>query len=180
MNRSQLYHALCGNALGHYTGIQISGKEWETLSDEAKYKLIEDNEWEPLEGYPSFDVLHTAVGAADSQLRLLEHLDLLLLAPEGFKEVYRTVAISTAHLSPSDKEILTQEMRFNPFSVVAERYSGYFIKVPATLEDLKALSFFGQLSTTAQSLLELAVTHKFNCVEFDCDAPMVDGFEYHD
>ena len=180
MNKNQILAVLSGTALGHYTGIQLTGKEWAALDGEQLGDLISNNKWEPLENWSEQDIIDCVESAAVSQYNVLYNLGLLKVTPYVFTDTYRTVAVSTGHLSDSDKQILNHEARNNAFSTVAERPMGYFLKLPENFDDIEENYFLRSLSSDVQMLISFAIANQFSCIEFDCDAPPVDGYHYYE
>jgi hypothetical protein len=180
MTKDQILAVLCGNALGHYTCSQLTGKDWDAMDEATLLELISETEWEPLEGFPAKEVLDCTICAADSQYRVLDSLGLLKVTPDVFTDTYRTVAVSTGHLSDRDKKILNHEARNHAFSTVAERPMGYFLKLPENFDDIEENYFLRSLSSDVQMLISFAIANQFSCIEFDCDAPPVDGYHYYE
>ncbi|ARM86169.1 DUF5983 family protein [Marinobacter salarius] len=92
-------------------------------------------------------------------------------------ETYRSVAISTAHLTQEDEIFLEEQAHDAGCNRVTGRESGYFIKLSAheAEDNLRHV-----ISEEAKKILRWAVMADFHLIEFDNAASEVDGFPTFD
>lgn len=89
-------------------------------------------------------------------------------------ETYSVMAASTGHLNKSDKLAFLVKST-EEFSMVFERTTGYILKLH-TNEDDAEYDISDQYSDTLNQIITFAVEHGFTAIEFDSDAPVLNGF----
>lgn len=88
-------------------------------------------------------------------------------------ETYRTVALSTAHLTAQD--LVALQSKSGGSTMVMERDTGFFVKLYCC-EETEITNTDERYSDHLNAILAWAVEQGFQLVEFDCDAPAVDLF----
>lgn len=89
-----------------------------------------------------------------------------------FNETYKTACVSTKHLELNDI-IELKNMRDEPLAIVAERETGFFLKLFTDV----VKNDYPKLSAPANKLIKEAAEQGFLCIEFDRDAEPVEGAE---
>lgn len=86
-----------------------------------------------------------------------------------FNEEYKTVGVCTNHMTYEDSLELSRMVKEDA-SMIAERPTGFFVKL---YEEDNAP--YANLSPALNAILMSAANQGYRCVEFDSDAPEVDG-----
>lgn len=108
-------------------------------------------------------------GKVDSVIALAALTRLLPQQLDSSVESYLTIAINTKHLSQFDKIVFVREWQ-TPYSLVAVRKSGYFLKLWETVDSaIESDDFYQKLSSKAKCIIAEAIKHGAQCIEFDCD-----------
>lgn len=108
-------------------------------------------------------------------LRQLKKLD--SQPSQLIKDQYRAIGVNVAHLSESDKALLSKQSMSEVFGMVAERYNGWFFKI---YDDVLSRELYDEYSDSFFSIVQFAYTNGFSLIEFDSDALEYDQFKTYD
>lgn len=93
-----------------------------------------------------------------------------------FNETYKTVAISTCHMTEDDSKQLGI-IAGEDCSMVAIRPTGFFVKLFDDEQEPES-NAREELSDSLNSLLIEVARQGFRCIEFDCDADEIEGITH--
>ena len=100
-------------------------------------------------------------------------------AKQSQVETYTVMVLSTAHLTPQDTEVLSEQAKNPDEWMIMEREPGFFIKLYA-FADHEGDNRFSH-SETLKNIIRYALANGHQMIEFDRDAvEMVDLFPVFD
>jgi len=99
------------------------------------------------------------------------------IADSASIEMYRAIALSTAHITVEDNDVLQTASDDPENNVVMSRESGFLVKLSA-LDSADNLRYV--VSEEAKNILRWAETMGCRLVEFDNAASEIDGFPIFD
>ncbi len=155
--------------MGYQVANAVTGEYWgdrpsfEILTEQTAIKDIQEARESGQVGWVMHAILAGDIEEPTYESDFLENYD-----------TYRTTAISTAHLSESDKELLSYLALRDDFQLIMERDAGYFIKI---YEDVECYADETVYSDNLLGLILSAHQAGFRMIEFDTDAPPMKSAE---
>jgi hypothetical protein len=92
-------------------------------------------------------------------------------------ETYSAVAMSTGHLAPADFKLLDRMVDTRESTRILKRPYGYFIKLAGDAHKVEH-DLIPEASDELNRIIVWAKASGFSLIEFDSDAPRIDGFQF--